>query len=442
MLDSYCYTAKPAWFGDRPWPPFDPGSFSLAAATSLPAGYRSVFGREPPGSGNQPPSAVANATPRLGLPPLAVTFSSAGSSDPEGTALSYNWTFGDGASSTSSNPVHTYSTAGSYVARLTVSDGTNTTTSADVTIGVGNQPPVAVATATPMGGAPPLVVAFSSAGSSDPEGASLTYNWVFGDGSTSTAANPSHNYAALGIYIARLTVSDGINVTISSDLNIVVNNGLVAAYGFEESSGSTATDSSGNNNTGTLINSPIRTASGKFGKALQFNGTSSYVNIPDSPSLNLTTGLTLMAWCYPTTVTNSYRNVVYKPEDIYFLEGFTPTPNAPRFYGTFSSANLNATATLPLSQWTHLACTYDGATMRLYVNGVQVSSRAQTGQILNSAYDLGIGGNSLNGQYWPGMIDEVRIYNRPLSAGEIQTNMNASVGPKPPPPTNLRTVSP
>ena len=91
-------------------------------------------------AGNQPPTAAANANPTSGQAPLPVTFSSAGSSDPEGAPLTYSWTFGDGGTSTQANPSHTYQTAGQYTARLTVSDGANSTLSAAVTIRVGNPP--------------------------------------------------------------------------------------------------------------------------------------------------------------------------------------------------------------------------------------------------------------------------------------------------------------
>ena len=73
--------------------------------------------------------------------------------------------------------------------------------------GVVNQPPIAAASANPTSGAAPLNVSFSSAGSSDPEGQPLTYLWTFGDGTTSSAANPSHTYLLAGPYTARLSVS-------------------------------------------------------------------------------------------------------------------------------------------------------------------------------------------------------------------------------------------
>ena len=86
-----------------------------------------------------------------------------------------------------------------------------------------NLPPVVSASATPTGGPAPLTVNFSSAGSSDPEGQPLTYSWNFGDGTPpSTLANPTHTYASKGAYQARLTVSDGVNSTLSTPLSIRV----------------------------------------------------------------------------------------------------------------------------------------------------------------------------------------------------------------------------
>ncbi len=85
-----------------------------------------------------------------------------------------------------------------------------------------NQQPVAAASASPLVGQAPLTVSFSSAGSVDPEGQPITYAWTFGDGGTSTEANPQHVYAQVGRYTVRLTVSDGVNGTIASPLSITV----------------------------------------------------------------------------------------------------------------------------------------------------------------------------------------------------------------------------
>jgi len=158
---------------------------------------------------NQPPVARATATPISGVAPLAVSFSSAGSSDPDGSIQSYSWAFGDGTTSTLSNLSHTYSTKGNYTATLVVKDNDGLSSSAaTVAITVTNQAPVASAAATPTSGVAPLVVSFSSTGSSDSDGSIQSYSWAFGDGTTSTSSNPSHSYSTKGNYTATLVVTD------------------------------------------------------------------------------------------------------------------------------------------------------------------------------------------------------------------------------------------
>jgi hypothetical protein len=85
------------------------------------------------------------------------------------------------------------------------------------------------------------------------------------------------------------------------------------------------------------------------------------------------------------------------------------------------------TAQLPLNVWTHLAATYDGTTLRLYVNAIQVGSRALPGSMAVSSGVLRIGGNSVWGEYFSGLIDEVRIYNRALTPAQIQSDMNTPI---------------
>ena len=90
--------------------------------------------------------------------------------------------------------------------------------------------------------------------------------------------------------------------------------------------------------------------------------------------------------------------------------------------------DVSAPAALPLNTWSHLAATYDGAILRLYVNGAQVSSQARTGPIVTSSGALRIGGDTVWGEYFRGVIDEVRVYSRALTPAEIQTDMKTALG--------------
>lgn len=248
------------------------------------------------GSGsNQAPRANANG-PYAGQAGDTISFSSAGSSDPDGTIVSYNWNFGDGNSSNSANPSHSYGIAGSYSVSLTVTDndGAAATASSSVTIGGGGGSPGGSCAGLPVYSAGTAYAAgqrvvnfvqssgqnvefvcniagwcslnaawayepgngahwreawsevgacgggsgtnlnpvanangpyqansgeairFSSAGSSDPDGTIASYDWNFGDGNTSNAANPTHSYAATGTYNVTLTVTDNRGASASS----------------------------------------------------------------------------------------------------------------------------------------------------------------------------------------------------------------------------------
>jgi glucose/arabinose dehydrogenase len=487
-------------------------------------------------NGNAPPIASASATPTTGAPPLQVSFSSAGSSDPESAALSYSWTFGDGGVSTSANPSHTYAAEGTYTARLAVSDGVNTTFAAPMQITVG-RPPTPTITAPANGSTFQAGQLISLSGSAtDPRdgtlsGSSLTWTVVFHHethehpgpgpftGSTASFTTPTsgHDFTGNTSYEIVLTATNSaglssstsvtilpskVNVTYTSSppgLSVVVDSlahttpytfdslvgfqhtldapspqslgtgnytfsswsdggarthvvtvpgadqtltanfaassgpppGLVAAYGFDEASGTTVKDASGNGNDGTISNA-TRTAAGKNAGALSFNGTSALVTVPAAPSLDLTTGMTLEAWVNPSALGGSWRTVIFKERTggmLYSLYANNGSANRPVGQVFLGGAEQNAvgTAALPLNTWTHLAATYDGTALRLYVNGALTSTLAVSGALTKTTSPLRIGGNSIWGEYFSGLIDDVRVYNRPLTAGEIGSDLASPV---------------
>jgi len=90
--------------------------------------------------------------------------------------------------------------------------------------------------------------------------------------------------------------------------------------------------------------------------------------------------------------------------------------------------DVQGTATLPINTWSHVAMTYDGVTLRFYINGQLVASRAQTGSLAATTGVLSIGGNSIwTNETFAGRIDEIRIYNRVLTQQELQTDMNTPI---------------
>jgi len=200
----------------------------------------------------------------------------------------------------------------------------------------------------------------------------------------------------------------------------------VAAYAFNEGTGSSATDASGTGNTGSITGATW-TAAGRYGGALSFNGSTALVTIPDAPSLHVTTALTVEAWVNPSTATGFWEDVIYKGDDTFYLEAASGAE--PVVGGTWANENLTGPAPLVMHTWTHLAATYDGATIRLYVNGTLVGSAAQTGAMATSTHPLQIGGDSLYGQYFAGLIDDVRVYTVALTAAQIQADMNTPTAP-------------
>ncbi len=228
------------------------------------------------GGGNQPPTAVAEANPTSGTAPLDVNFTGSNSSDPDGTIQSYSWDFGDGNSSTLADPSHTYSSAGTYTAVLTVTDNQGATGTDQVVItvnsaGGGNQPPTAVAEANPTSGTAPLDVNFTGSNSSDPDGTIQSYSWDFGDGNSSTLADPSHTYSSAGTYTAVLTVTDDQGATGTDQVVITVN----SAGG-------------GNQPPVATITSPTEGQNFPSGSTISYSGTGTDPEDGDLPAANFT----------------------------------------------------------------------------------------------------------------------------------------------------------
>jgi tripartite motif-containing protein 71 len=156
------------------------------------------------------PVAAFSASPTSGTTPLIVAFTDKSTGSP----TSWKWTFGDGTTSTTHNPVHTYIKAGSHTVTLTATNaaGNNTTTKTNyINVAVSTSKPITAFSATPTSGNIPLIVTFTDKSTGTP----TSWKWTFGDGTTSTTHNPVHTYIKAGNLTVTLTATNaaGSNTT-------------------------------------------------------------------------------------------------------------------------------------------------------------------------------------------------------------------------------------
>jgi len=184
-----------------------------------------------------------------------------------------------------------------------------------------------------------------------------------------------------------------------------------------------ANDNVGTNN-GTLVGGASY-APGEVGQAFSFDGVSGYVSIPDSPSLDsFVTNMTIETWIKvnQTNVNSDWRGIVTKGNDSWRLQGVQGEGTV-SFAANGLSTYLTGTRNVNDEQWHHVAGVYDGTNIYLYVDGTLDTSTPATGLIIQDSFPVCLGANpdAPLPYYFNGLIDEVSIYNRALSAAEIQS---------------------
>ncbi|MFN2500367.1 MAG: LamG domain-containing protein, partial [Pyrinomonadaceae bacterium] len=171
---------------------------------------------------------------------------------------------------------------------------------------------------------------------------------------------------------------------------------------------------------------------GKVGQAFSFDGVDDFVEVANSPTLNLTQALSVDAWINPS-VANQNGGVVEKTvgggvntQYNVFLEGGQLKFRLIIVPGV-DHRTIASDSVIPINAWTHVAATWDGATMKLFVNGVQQAQTLAVSPPINSGTGPTlIGANGSGVYHFAGLIDEVEIFNRALSASEVQSLYNAS----------------
>ncbi len=299
--------------------------------------------------------------------------------------------------------------------------------------------PTAVISANPTSGQAPLTVQFDGTSSSDPENGTLTYAWdLDGDGALddSTAANPSFTYATAGTRTVRLQVTDPQQLTGSTTrlidvtgtgggqtyAQVIGSMSPVAYWRLGETSGTSAADSAGST-TGTYAGGftlgVAGLLTGDTNRAVQLNGTTGQVTVPNAAALNPTTAISIAGWLNATSFTNRNPRI--------FQKGINDTQYRLLVEGgqlVFHIAGVGTvTGPLPSLNTRHFVVgTYDRTTMRLYLDGTQVGQTAATAAIPVTSEPAAIGNKPTSTDArdpFPGVLDDVSIHNVALSAAQV-----------------------
>lgn len=200
--------------------------------------------------------------------------------------------------------------------------------------------------------------------------------------------------------------------------------GLVAYYTFDEGNAELAVDHSGNGNDGAIHNGKLLPT--RNGYCLELDGRASYVDCGDAPTLDLTEQLTMAGWVYAAGRPLGEPGIMGKQFSSFLLTYY----KTGHVYGYINSGGNNANAPMGMGRWCHLAMTFDGATIRIYLNGLQAAEKASQAGAINSGGHFVIGSvfgqtdaddpNYRETSHFSGAIDEVRVYNKALSAAEVE----------------------
>ncbi|HOZ53095.1 MAG TPA: DUF2341 domain-containing protein [bacterium] len=234
----------------------------------------------------------------------------------------------------------------------------------------------------------------------------------------STITNSANN----NIYLYyNNSLADSVSAT-SSVFVREINGGLILDFSMDEGAGSIVEDSSGNNNAGSI--SGASREIGLLNDSLRFDGINDYVNVSDSASLNMTDEITLASWVRWNINPASgaqWSSIINKNVDNQYRLHHSSNNSSFEFAIRTSAGNRWAASSAPPLQgvWQFVVGTYDGATLKIYVNGQLSGQATWSGNLVTSNSDLRLGSRSSNDRYFNGNIDKTQIYNKALLAEEI-----------------------
>ncbi len=244
-----------------------------------------------------------------------------------------------------------------------------------------------------------------------------------------TSATESANLAKSKVFSSSLRDSLGMNIV--SEWNF---DELATAIG-----GTTIKDSWGSNN-GTISSGSGDTTdklkSGSdcvFGKCLYFDGTNDIVQVPTNATLDIPNEITIEAWINPSRLNVNYQGVVKKGDASYgyrFMTGTSATTNTMGPYARIGGVwtFLGASSPLTLNKWNYVVWTYNGTTSTTYTNNKIISNTYTGGAIsYENNTDLSIGFSGYGANYFQGLMDNIRIYNKTIPTSQIKQNYYAGL---------------
>lgn len=219
----------------------------------------------------------------------------------------------------------------------------------------------------------------------------------------------------------------------TKDFGIAELSGLIAWWKLDETSGRDVADASGNGNIGKILNGQPRwqTSAGKIGGALLLDGKGDWIHVANESNFDCVSEVTVAAWIKVNRFDKDWQAVVTKGDSAWRIQRNASTdtlefactglkvPGDNQYGALFGRMNIND------GKWHHVAGVYDGRNMVIYVDGRMDVSQSASGSINTNDHPVYIGENAeMNGRFWNGLIDDVRVYNYGLDQDQVEALYN------------------